>query len=523
MTDYAQPPSPHADQTSDIPTNDKLSILYNPTISCTNGKIVRVDALLQGPSAGVSSCQANLIGTVCNQLRQWTEAGHPEIGVSVRVNRDEIERGALLPSVRNSLLKNSIEPERLELTYSERDPTTDIEHMRKVLTELKSIGIRLSLSDFGESASRIGHLARLPLDGLKLAPEVTCDLADNVDARRSVRAIMAMAHHLNLSVAATGVHSHDQLTRLVHKGCDEVQGDLFTLPLPAEKVLEFLLQQGTASHSPWRRQVELRTLLIVDDEQNILSSLKRLLRGAGYQVLTASSAEHGLTLLTEQRVDVILSDQRMPGMSGVEFLRQVKILYPDTVRMVLSGYTDLQSVTDAINEGAIYKFLTKPWDDGILRANIEEAFRRKEMIDDNKRLQQELHSANRDLAQANDKLSKLLDERNKKLKRDETSLGVLHEILQELPWPVLGIDDERTIAFSNTATLALFPEALLGSPLDTALPLPVLEAMDAAPDGQCAVEIDGQDYLLRTKPMGIQSSSSGTLMLLLPSAVDASI
>jgi response regulator RpfG family c-di-GMP phosphodiesterase len=74
-------------------------------------------------------------------------------------------------------------------------------------------------------------------------------------------------------------------------------------------------------------------------------------------------------------VQVIVSDQRMPDGTGTEFLSRVKDLYPDTVRMVLSGYTDLESVTDAINRGAIYKFLTKPWDDDELRLRIQEAFR----------------------------------------------------------------------------------------------------------------------------------------------------
>jgi len=79
-------------------------------------------------------------------------------------------------------------------------------------------------------------------------------------------------------------------------------------------------------------------------------------------------------------VQVILSDQRMPGMSGTEFLSQVKEMYPDTVRIVLSGFTDLASVTESINRGAIYKFLTKPWDDDALRAQVLEAFRRHEHL-----------------------------------------------------------------------------------------------------------------------------------------------
>ena len=123
-----------------------------------------------------------------------------------------------------------------------------------------------------------------------------------------------------------------------------------------------------------------RTLLLVDDEASILTSLRRLLRKDGYEILFGNGGEEGLALLAQHPVDVILSDQRMPNMTGVEFLRRVKIAYPDTVRMVLSGYTELQSITDAINEGAIYKFLTKPWDDEQLRANIAEAFRYKDCL-----------------------------------------------------------------------------------------------------------------------------------------------
>ena len=118
-------------------------------------------------------------------------------------------------------------------------------------------------------------------------------------------------------------------------------------------------------------------LLLVDDEENILSSLRRLLRRDGYTILTATGGLAALELLATHPVDVIISDQRMPGMTGVEFLRKAKDMHPDSVRLMLSGYSDLQSVTDAINEGAIYKFLSKPWDDAMLRANIEEAFRRK--------------------------------------------------------------------------------------------------------------------------------------------------
>jgi len=94
----------------------------------------------------------------------------------------------------------------------------------------------------------------------------------------------------------------------------------------------------------------------------------------------------------------------MPGMMGVDFLRRVKAIHPQTVRMVLSGYTELQTITDAINEGAIYKFLMKPWDDGLLRANVEDAFRHKELADENRRLLAEQESVNKELVRENAQL-----------------------------------------------------------------------------------------------------------------------
>ncbi len=120
--------------------------------------------------------------------------------------------------------------------------------------------------------------------------------------------------------------------------------------------------------------VQEKLLLLVDDETNILRSLSRLLRRDSYTILTASSGREGLEILQQQPVQVIVSDQRMPEMSGVEFLSKARELYPDTIRIALSGYTDLNSVTEAVNKGAIYKFLTKPWEDDELRQHISEAF-----------------------------------------------------------------------------------------------------------------------------------------------------
>ena len=218
-----------------------------------------------------------------------------------------------------------------------------------------------------------------------------------------------------------------------------------------------------------------RTVLLVDDEENILSALKRLLRRDGYRILTAGGGAQGLELLASEPVDVIISDQRMPQMTGVEFLRQVKARYPDTVRMVLSGYTELQSITDAINEGAIYRFLTKPWDDDLLRGHIADAFRSKEMDDENKRLSQEL-------AAANEQLRELLAERERQLQRDEVVLSVVQEILQLLPLPIVGVDADGLIVAANAEADALFGAGLplLGSFAEERLPAAVVAGLEAS-------------------------------------------
>ena len=158
-----------------------------------------------------------------------------------------------------------------------------------------------------------------------------------------------------------------------------------------------------------------RTLLLVDDDEDIGAALKRLLRLEGYNILCARSGQEGLELLARNQVQVIVSDHRMPEMTGVEFLTRAKELYPKTVRIILSGYADLNSVTDAINQGAIYKFLTKPWDNESLCANVLEAFRHYELTQQRNHLALEIQEANTTLASLSLELSKLLEQKENQI------------------------------------------------------------------------------------------------------------
>lgn len=134
-------------------------------------------------------------------------------------------------------------------------------------------------------------------------------------------------------------------------------GYYFSRPLPAAEVSR-LIQSGSLLDLPVPEHKQ--HILLVDDDRNILSALKRLFHRDGYEVLMARSGEEALDLMANHVVKVIIADQRMPNMTGTEFLARVKVMHPRTVRMVLSGYTDLSTVTEAINRGEIYKFHTKP-------------------------------------------------------------------------------------------------------------------------------------------------------------------
>jgi response regulator RpfG family c-di-GMP phosphodiesterase len=271
----------------------------------------------------------------------------------------------------------------------------------------------------------------------------------------------------------------------------------------------------------------LRTILLVDDETNILSALKRTLRRDGYAILTASSGEEGLALLAEHEVGVIISDQRMPYMTGVEFLRKVKMSYPKTLRIVLSGYTELESVTSAINEGAIYKFLTKPWDDDLLRDNIREAFQYYEMEQENLRLTRELQSANDELSMLNQNLEQKVAEKTREIVHSINLLQISQEILEHLPIGIIGVDEQNMIVASNRRAEAIFCQppggCLLGLMVDDVLPEALLQLLQDTysgkfipPDGGVVMLNEGVSMQVLMSAMGDISQSKGIIIVLSP-------
>jgi response regulator RpfG family c-di-GMP phosphodiesterase len=157
------------------------------------------------------------------------------------------------------------------------------------------------------------------------------------------------------------------------------------------------------------------TVLFVDDEVNILKALQRLLRHDEMNVLCAPRATEALEILERTAVQAVVTDQRMPEMTGVDQLSKVRERQPDVVRMLLTGYTEMDVAVDAINRGQVYRLITKPWNDDELRATIRQAFDHWELKNEIKRLNQVTREQNFRLQDMNKNLESKVRERTKQL------------------------------------------------------------------------------------------------------------
>ncbi len=171
-------------------------------------------------------------------------------------------------------------------------------------------------------------------------------------------------------------------------------------------------------------------LLFVDDEPNILSSLRRLFRARGYQVFVANGGREGLALLEQESVDLVISDMRMPEMDGAAFLAQVRERWPDCIRLLLTGYADVQSIIEAINSGEIYRYITKPWDDNDILLIVRQALERKKLEKEKNRLEELTRRQNEELKELNGNLEKKVEERTADLWLAHSSLMEANEKLK---------------------------------------------------------------------------------------------
>jgi diguanylate cyclase (GGDEF)-like protein len=244
---------------------NEFIVYYQPKVDVNTWQIVGAEALVrwQNPEVGLVSPAefiplaeetglivpiGNWVSRVaCTQIKQWHSEGFDSLGISVNLCARQFQEKDLVSSVVEILSQSRLDPKFLELEITESSIMTDADFAVKVLTELKALGIRVSVDDFGTGFSSLGYLKRLPVDILKIDQSFVRDVSTDPDAAALVMTIISLAHNLRLKVIAEGVETEEQLRFLRLLRCDEIQGYLFSKPLPAEEFRALLIKAQTGN------------------------------------------------------------------------------------------------------------------------------------------------------------------------------------------------------------------------------------------------------------------------------------
>ncbi|HYD62546.1 MAG TPA: EAL domain-containing protein [Noviherbaspirillum sp.] len=370
---------------------EEFVLHYQPQVSLRSGAIVGVEALLRwkrGQDGLVPPGQFIpileeiglmaeagkwVLHSACAQAVAWQEMDLPPIRVAVNLSARQFSGDDIVRTVAEVLEETGLGAEWLELEITESLIFDGSERVIHAMHELKRMGVSLSLDDFGTGYSSLSYLRRFPVDRVKIDRSFVHDVTCNTGGADIVRSILALAQKLGLGAIAEGVETEAQLGYLRQQGCAEIQGYLFSPALPAEEMTVLLRSDRRLplySHLP----LGDHTLLLVDDDERVGTALRHVLRKEGLHVLYAARVDEAFELLARNSVGVIIADLNIAGQSGIDFLAQTKSLHPDSIRILLTGEAEIAAVVNAINKGAIYKILVKPWVDHFLIENVREAF-----------------------------------------------------------------------------------------------------------------------------------------------------
>jgi diguanylate cyclase (GGDEF)-like protein/PAS domain S-box-containing protein len=371
---------------------NELVVYYQPQVDLFSGRIIGMEALLrwQHPEMGLIAPASFIplaeelgliipigewvLRTACLRLKAWQEEGLDIIRMAVNLSSRQFNQPDLAEVVIAILEETGIDPHCLELELTERILMEDAERAIGVLNRLKAVGVQFSIDDFGTGYSSLSYLKQFPIDRIKIDQSFVNNVTSVPEDAAVTQAVISLSHSMNIKAVAEGVETIEQHEFLRSRQCDELQGFYFSHPLPEEEI-GALLRNGIDLEGLRREVIKQdRVLLLVDDEKPILNALERALRPEGFHILSSTDPFEALDMLATHPVDVIVTDQRMPGMSGIELLRRVRQLHPEVVRIMLTAHADTQVTAAAINEGAVFKFIFKPWSDEDLREVLREAF-----------------------------------------------------------------------------------------------------------------------------------------------------
>jgi len=364
---------------------------YQPKVSLETGAISGFEALLRWENGGRLVPPAEFIPileytglivpvgewvvrSACGQIKRWEEQRLAVRPVAVNLSARQFQHKNLAGVIGAIVREAGIAPGMLELELTETLLMSDAEEAVETLRQLKALGVRLAVDDFGTGYSSLAYLKRFPLDTLKIDRAFIRDAVSDPDDAAITLAITNLAHSLNLKVVAEGVETEGQLNFLRSHGCDEMQGFYFARPLPVDECTRLLIENRRLQFPQAEAALASPSVLLVDDNEGELLLLKRALAAGGFRMLTASCAQAGFEVLAVHGADIVISNQHMPDMTGIEFLTSVRKMYPNTVRVVASNSDDAPTLTRAINKAGIHRFLSKTWDPERQRAEVREAY-----------------------------------------------------------------------------------------------------------------------------------------------------
>jgi diguanylate cyclase (GGDEF)-like protein/PAS domain S-box-containing protein len=371
---------------------EEFELHYQPQVSLRSGRVVGVEALLRwrhpekgllGPGHFISFAEASgliipigewVLRRACKQNKAWQDAGLAPIPVAVNISARQCAHQGLEAVVRSALEDSGLAPHYLELELTESISMADPEHSVPMMESMKAIGVELSIDDFGTGYSNMSYLKRFPIDRLKLDISFVREITTDPGSLAISDAIITMSHSLHLEVVAEGVESEGQLSLLVQRHCDIVQGFYFSKPLAAPALEALLRVDYRLPGHLTGRLPDAPSLLVLDDDPHMLGLLDLLLSNEGYRVHVTTDPEQAFEILACNEVAVLLCDQRMPAISGVEFLSRIRRMYPAVLRIMLSACDDAEATRQAINMGAVYKFIEKPVQQDTLVAIVAEAY-----------------------------------------------------------------------------------------------------------------------------------------------------
>jgi EAL domain-containing protein (putative c-di-GMP-specific phosphodiesterase class I)/CheY-like chemotaxis protein len=366
---------------------------YQPKVSLATGAITGFEALLRWqhgerlvpPAEFIAVLEETslivpvgewVLRSVCEQLRRWEQSGIAVRPVAVNLSARQFQRKGLATVVGQVLRENKIDPDLLELELTETLLMSEAEEAVETLLQLKSLGVQLAVDDFGTGYSSLAYLKRFPLNALKIDRAFIRNAVTDPDDAAIALTIINLAHSLKLKVVAEGVETEGQLNFLRSHGCDEMQGYYFARPLKVEDCTQALVEDRRLPNPKPLPGADVPILLLVDDNENDLRLLKRTLGAESFHILTAASPADGFEFLARHGAAVVISDYRLADMSGIEFLSKVRKMYPETVRVIMTG-GDPPTLTRAVNSAGIHRFLSKDWGQERLCSEVREAYQQR--------------------------------------------------------------------------------------------------------------------------------------------------